>query len=117
MHALIIEDESLIAITIEDALRGCGFTSFDFAASAADAVTAAAAKCPDLITADVELNPGSGITAVQAICENRAIPVIFITGSPAAVRLRMPHHKLIEKPFSADHIVEAVKVALGSSDG
>ena len=36
MHALIIEDEALIAMAIEDALRGCGFTSFDIAVSADD---------------------------------------------------------------------------------
>ena len=29
MHALIIEDESVIAMSIEDALRSCGFISFD----------------------------------------------------------------------------------------
>ena len=50
MHALIIEDESLIAMAIEDALRGCGFLSFDVAVSADEAITAAALKCPDLIT-------------------------------------------------------------------
>lgn len=41
MHALIIEDEPLIAMAIEDALRGCGFTSFQTAASSDEAVTAA----------------------------------------------------------------------------
>ena len=50
MHALIIEDECLIAMAIEDALRDCGFTSFDVAVSADEAVAAAARKCPDLIT-------------------------------------------------------------------
>ena len=68
MHALIIEDEALIAMAIEDALLTCGFTSFEVAASAQDAMAAAARKCPDLITADVELRPGSGIDAVQSIC-------------------------------------------------
>ena len=96
MHALIIEDESMIAIAIEDALRGCGFTSFDVAVSADEAVMAAARKCPDLITADVELRPGCGITAVQSICSENPIPVLFITGSPGKVRMRMPGHALIE---------------------
>ena len=82
MHALIIEDEALIAMAIEDALRGCGFTSFAVAVSADEAVAAAAHKCPDLITADVELRPGCGITAVQSICSEQPIPVLFITGSP-----------------------------------
>lgn len=113
MHALIIEDESLIAMAIEDALRSCGFTSFDVAVSAEDALTLAAGKCPDLITADVELRPGCGITAVQLICSEQPIPVLFITGSPGEVRIRMPGHALVEKPFNADHITEAIKLTLG----
>jgi DNA-binding response OmpR family regulator len=117
MHALIIEDESLIAMAIEDALRGCGFTSFDIAVSAAEAVAAAERKCPDLITADVELRPGCGITAVQSICSEQPIPVLFITGSPGEVRIRMPGHVLVEKPFSADHIRDATKLTLDSRYG
>jgi DNA-binding response OmpR family regulator len=112
MHALIIEDESLIALAIEDALRDCGFTSFDFAMSADQALASASRKCPDLITADVELRPGCGITAVQSICGERPTLVVFITGSPAEVRLRMPDHALIEKPFSSDRVIAAIKLAL-----
>jgi DNA-binding response OmpR family regulator len=117
MHALIIEDEALIAMAIEDALRGCGFTSFDIASSSDEAATAAARKCPDLITADVELRPGCGIMAVQSICPQQPIPVLFITGSPGEVRIRMPGHALVEKPFSADHITDAVKLTLEGRDG
>jgi DNA-binding response OmpR family regulator len=117
MHALIIEDESLIAMAIEDALRACGFKSFDVAVSAEEAITAAAIKCPDLITADVELTPGCGITAVQSICSEQTVPVIFITGSPGEVRIRMPGHALIEKPFSANHVMEATKLTLDSRNG
>ena len=117
MHALIIEDESLIAMAIEDALRGCGFTSFDVAVSAEEALTAAARTCPDLITADVELRPGCGITAFQSICTERPIPVLFITGRPGDVRMRMPGHPLIEKPFGTDDIVEAIKLTLDNRDG
>lgn len=117
MHALIIEDETLIALTIEDALRGCGFTSFDFAVSSEEAVTAAARKCPDLITADVELRPGCGITTVQSICSEKPIPILFITGSPAEVRIRMPGHSLVEKPFSAAHVMDAAKLTMENRDG
>jgi DNA-binding NtrC family response regulator len=112
VHALIIEDESLIALSIEDALRDCGFTSFDVAISAEEAITAATRRCPDLITADVELRPGCGIDAVQSICSEAPIPVLFITGSPTQVRMRMPEHSLVEKPFSPDDIADAAKQAL-----
>jgi DNA-binding response OmpR family regulator len=116
VHALIIEDESLIALAIEDALRECGFTSFDVAISAEEAFAAATHKCPDLITADVELRPGCGIGAVQSICSERPIPVLFITGRPIEVRARMPQYALIEKPFSADQIFAAIKLTLESRD-
>lgn len=116
MHALIIEDESLIAMAIEDALRGCGFTSFDFAKSADEALALAERKCPNLITADVELRPGCGITAVQSICFELPIPVVFITGSPDEVRVRMPNHELVEKPFSTDRVMAAIKLTLERRD-
>ena len=117
MHALIIEDEPLIAMAIEDALRQCGFTSFDFAVSAEEAIAAAKRQCPDVITADVQLKPGCGITAVQTICSERPIPFIFVTGTPDEVRVRMPGNALIEKPFLDHHLVDAIKVALESRNG
>ena len=117
MHALILEDEALIAMAIEEALRGCGYTSFDIAVSADEAKTAAALRCPDLITADVELRPGCGITAVQSICSDRPIPVLFITGTPGEVRIRMPGYALVEKPFGPHHIVDAIQLTLDRRDG
>lgn len=117
MHALIIEDESLIAMVIEDALRDCGFTSFEIAVSDEEAVAAVERRCPDLITADVKLRPGCGITAVQSICSGQPVPVLFVTGSPGEVRVRMPGQVVVEKPFTADHIRDAAKLTMDSRDG
>src|SRR5687767_9091605 len=108
MHALIIEDESLIAMTIEEVLRDCGFTSFDIVASQEKAVAAATERCPDLITADVQLRPGSGIAAVETICGGPPIPVIMITGCVADVRERLPAHQVLTKPFSEATLIAAV---------
>jgi DNA-binding response OmpR family regulator len=116
MHALIIEDDPLIAMSIEDILTQCGFTSFDVADSTEQALVAARQRCPDLITADVELNPGSGIDAVEQICGGPPIPVIFITGSPADVVRRMPQHPLIGKPFTREAVSRAVRFALATSE-
>ncbi|MEO6360503.1 MAG: response regulator [Sphingomicrobium sp.] len=116
MHALIIEDESLIAMTIEGILGDCGFTSFDVASSSDEAIRAAELRCPALITADVELRPGSGIDAVNAICIGPPIPVIFITGSPNEVVSRMPHHPLITKPFTSEAVIKAVRLVMTTSE-
>ena len=112
MHALIIEDESLIAMSIEQILIDCGFTSFDVASSCEEAVRAAEVRCPDLITADGQLCPGSGIDAVDAICSSIPVPVIFITATPTEVERRMPHHPLIVKPFTSEAVISAVNLAM-----
>lgn len=115
MHALIIEDEALIAMSIEEILRDCGFTSFDIASTSEQAIDAARHRCPALITADVELNPGCGIEAVNAICSGPPIPVVFITGSPGEVLSRMPQHPLISKPFTTEAVMAAVKLSLADN--
>ena len=109
MHALIIEDEAMIALAIEGILRDCGFVSFDFACSVEEAVAAAERRCPDLITSDVRLAPGSGIDAVESICADKPIPVIFITGTPADVQARLPGQVILHKPFDALRLAEAVR--------
>ena len=81
MHALIIEDEYMIATVIEFVLRECGFTSFDIAASCEAAIEAAKKRRPDLITADMSLDSGTGMEAVDVISPQESIPVI---SSPAA---------------------------------
>jgi len=109
MHALIIEDDELIALSIQDVLQDCGFTSFDVAVSLNRAVASAHERCPDLITADVELSPGSGIDAVQTICSGNRIPVIFITGRADTARSRMPQHPVLGKPFRTVEVQAAVR--------
>lgn len=111
MHALIIEDDNLIAIAIEAVLRECGFTSFHFAVSLDEAVAAARERCPRLITADVELKPGSGIDSVQTICSDNPIPVIFITARADAARSRMP--PVLSKPFRISDVESAVREVMG----
>lgn len=116
MHALIIEDEALVAILIEEHLRDRGYTSFDLAATEAEAVAAAKARCPDLISSDVRLAQGSGISAVQEICSESPIPVIFVTGSAEEVRIHAPGAVIVEKPLTAETLSSAL-AAVGLSDG
>ena len=116
MHALIIEDEPIIAMSIEGILGDCGFTSFDVASSSEEAIRAAELRRPALITADGQLRPGSGIDAVNVICGGSPIPVIFITATPSDVASRMPHHPLIVKPFTSEAVTKAVKLVMATSD-
>ena len=58
----------------------------------------ATAQKIDLITADVRLLPGDGVRAVEAICKQREIPVVFITGYPEELQDRAPTAVVVRKP-------------------
>ena len=99
-HALIIEDEMMIALSLEHLLRGLGFCTFDFAADAASALVCARKHRPDMITADGRINGGTGMEAVDQITDTLgAIPVVYVTGNPKFIVGRGP---VVAKPFSSE---------------
>jgi CheY-like chemotaxis protein len=108
MHALIIEDEFLVAMCIEDSLLALGFTSVETAGTEASAISAAQILVPDLITADVRLANGSGIAAIEAILRERSVPVVFITGNIEVVQERMPDAVVVQKPFQDETLRIAI---------
>lgn len=117
MHALIIEDESMVASVIEDTLRQCGFVTFDVAPSAHDAIVAAALRRPDIITSDVRLKSGSGIDTVETIAGGTSIPTVFVTGHPADVEQRLPNYRVVAKPFTPGALTAAVASAMLEASG
>ena len=117
MHAFIIEDEYLIAQSLRDMLEPLGFSRFSFARSEDAAVMGASEQQFDLITADVRLLPGDGVDAVEAICERRDIPVIFITGYAEELEGRAPDATVVQKPVKPEELAAAVKQALGDRNG
>ncbi|HEX8526104.1 response regulator [Allosphingosinicella sp.] len=111
MHALIIEQEAWVVLTIEDALRELGYTSFDVAVSGEQALGLARKRCPDLITSDVRLGTCSGIETVRTICSEGYIPVVFITATGWEVRQTSPDLALVQKPFAAGDLKAAIAKA------
>jgi len=113
VHAYIIEDDYLISRALEDMLEELGFTKFSFARSEDAAVLGAHQPHIDLISADVRLLPGDGVRAVEAICAERDIPVVFITGYREELEERKPDATVLEKPVKRDELAEAVRKVLG----
>jgi DNA-binding response OmpR family regulator len=108
MRALIIEDEYLIGQALRDMLEEVGFTKFSFARSEDAAVMGANAQNIDLITADVRLLPGDGLAAVEKICAERDIPVLFITGYADELKERAPDAVIVQKPIKREELMSAV---------
>ena len=109
-HVLIIEDEALIALDLQDILAGTGATTFSFAETEQEAIDAARLHRPDVITSDVMLREGSGPEAVAAIQrELGAMPVIFITATPAACRPCPSPACILSKPVSDAAVRQAFR--------
>lgn len=115
MHAYIIEDEYLIAKSLQDMLEDLGFTKFSFARSEDAAVFGADRPDFDLITADVRLLPGDGVNAVENICRERNIPVLFITAYREELEERKPDAVVLQKPVKPDELADAVRRLLSNS--
>jgi DNA-directed RNA polymerase specialized sigma24 family protein len=113
-RVLIIEDESIIAIHLENMMTELGHDVVGIAATRDDAVRQALARRPGLVLADVRLADGSsGIDAVADILRSFDVPVVFITAYPERLLTgeRMEPTYLITKPF----LPEAVKAAVGQA--
>jgi len=108
-HALVIEDEFLIADYVAELAEEAGATSVDFAETERDAVQAARERKPDIILSDVNLLVGTGTSAIRKIREEFGhVPVIFITATPDACT-RSPQQSAIVlvKPIRQDDFMRA----------
>jgi CheY-like chemotaxis protein len=111
-HALIIEDEMLIALEVESILAELGFSTFDIADTPGEAVACALQRRPDLITADARIIGGTGMEAVDKIADALGtIPVVFVTGNPDMVGGRGP--EVVEKPIRAGRLEAACERVCG----
>jgi CheY-like chemotaxis protein len=100
-HALIIEDEVLIALELETLLSEIGYGSFDVAVSLDQAVAAARQRRPDLITADYRIIGGTGLQAVERIsAELGPVSVVFVTGNSAQLTGQVSS-PVVDKPVTA----------------
>ena len=98
-HALIIEDEILVGLDVQCVLAEIGFTSFAFASTALQAMEQGRLRRPDIVTADVNLLDGDGVTVAHALRKvHGRLPIIYVTGDLAAVR-DLEDAVVVAKPF------------------
>ena len=112
---LIIEDEPLIAMELEQIVRGLGHRVAGIATTHSDAVAAFADSDAGLVLADIQLADGSsGIDAVQDILAMAPVPAIFITAFPERLLTgrRVEPTFLISKPFRENTVRAAISQSL-----
>jgi CheY-like chemotaxis protein len=119
---LIVEDEVILAMDIDLALRDLGYEVAGIAFSGHDAVMQAAHKRPDLVLVDIKLKGYmDGIDAARLIQKRYHIPVIYITGNTdektMARALKTQPAGYLRKPVSDSMLRKAIENALETDGG
>lgn len=114
-RVLIVEDEALVAFTIEEALCSAGFEVCGIADRPAEALALALEHGPELAVVDVRLAAGGdGIELAHALAELGPTLILFATGNPAEVRRRARvGHGCLAKPFDGAWLIAALQMISG----
>jgi CheY-like chemotaxis protein len=114
LRVLIVEDESLIAMLIEDALAELNCTVAAIASSLSDALDKVSSMEFDVAILDVNLN-GSPSYPVAEILVQRRIPFIFSTGYGASgVPEAFRAVPVLAKPFREGDVGRRLEAAVKS---
>ncbi|KAB7772251.1 response regulator [Xanthomonas maliensis] len=107
-RVLIVEDESLVAMLLEDCLVELGYEIADTVATVAAAMSVVEAGGLDLALLDINLG-GTPSFPVAEELERRGIPFIFVSGyARAGIPERYRCHHGLQKPFHFRDLQEAV---------
>ena len=87
---LIVEDEMVLALSLEKLLERMGFVVVGIVATGEAAIERARADRPDVVAMDIRLAGAmDGIDAASAIVAENEIPIVFMTGyDDSATKLR-----------------------------
>jgi len=116
-NILVVEDESIVALDLENGLRSLGYSVPALASSGEEAIQKAAETRPDLVLMDIRLR--GDMDGVEAAGEIRArfdIPVVYLTAFAdddivRRARSTEPYGYLI-KPFEERQLHTTVEMAL-----
>ena len=116
-RALIVEDESLFAMSLALDMQALGFAICDLAANGQDAFLKVMENQPDIVRMDVNLEGGrEGIEAARWLREVCDIPVVFVTAytdrdTVERIHEQVPDAPVIAKTLYRERLARAVKEA------
>ncbi|HBK05934.1 MAG TPA: response regulator [Acetobacteraceae bacterium] len=110
LSVLVVEDDAMIGMLLAEMLDELGYTVCAIAATEEDAVAGAARYRPGLMIVDQYLREGNGMSAMDRIRQNSAVPCIFMSGAPSVV---LGGVQVLQKPFLEADLVRAIRLVIG----
>jgi CheY-like chemotaxis protein len=117
LRVLIVEDESLVAMLLEDLLGDFGCEIAGYASRLRDAVEKAKTLSFDIAVLDVNL-AGEHTFPVADILLRRGVPFVFVTGyGTMSLPESFQRAPLLQKPFQQHNLERALRDALDRNAG
>ncbi len=116
-RVMVVEDEGLVALSLEKKLSDLGYAVPAVAASGEEAIQRALECRPDVILMDIMLKGGTdGVTAAGSIREELDVPIVYLTAysDPKTIeraKWTQPFGYLI-KPFAERELFATIEMAL-----
>src|ERR1700730_14932260 len=114
---LIVEDDSIIALAVEDRILGMVATTVRSASNVARALDMIAERAPDFALLDVGLIHERSFAIAERL-DALKIPYIFVTGYGADAKISMPFpgKPRLPKPYSSEALQAVLQRLTGNPD-
>ncbi|MDR6759548.1 DNA-binding response OmpR family regulator, partial [Mycoplana sp. BE70] len=110
---LVVEDEALIAMSIEDALVDAGAQVVGPSISVERALKSLQHEHVDAIVLDMNLN-GTSARPIAEAASKRAIPFLVLSGYGAQAISEIPGNApVLSKPFDPGELVDVIRKLVG----
>lgn len=112
---LFLEDEPIIAMSVEDMLADLGATVIGPAGSIAAALQLIESEAIDAALLDINIRGERSYSVAEAL-KARDIPIVFATGYGESGWAGAPEAPVIDKPYAQAQIGRALSHALNPAD-
>ena len=117
-RALIVEDETMVALGLEAEMHELGFDTCDLAANGRQAFRHAMTHRPDVALMDINLEGGrEGIEFARRLRDLCDVPIVFVTGysdtdTVKRVHEQVPGAPVLPKPVYRERLADAVAAVM-----
>ncbi len=108
LKVLVVEDELLIAMTLEDLLKDSGCTVVGPASSLKQGMQLFEKEAVDGAILDVNLRGQMVFPLADALAE-RSIPFVYVTGYGKLLRARNHGRRFLQKPYNNQELLKILR--------